>query len=234
MTRELLKKEFNIGDPILLFNSRLQLFPGKLRTRWIGPYEVTKVLNCGAVEIWNHSCSPFVVNGQRLKHYHRGSIPTYYSGHTLVDPPISTSTMWVLNHQANYVKQALCERQHTTILYLLLYYSCLIFHYSQEVNYLIYYFRNRTDLCDVYVSGFRSIPLHITFSTNHIFQDAELWRYACCVQRWYSEEMIYGPFWVTIVTNQISWPQLRRSLRSWSKCEIPLPPTSMGGIFWCN
>lgn len=51
MKRELLKKEFNIGDPVLLFNSRLRLFPSKLRLRWTGPYEVTKVLKSGAVEI---------------------------------------------------------------------------------------------------------------------------------------------------------------------------------------
>ena len=32
------RKEFNEGDIVLLFNSRLKLFPGKLRSRWSGPF----------------------------------------------------------------------------------------------------------------------------------------------------------------------------------------------------
>ena len=36
----ILKKEFRVGDLVLLFNSRLKLFPGKLRSRWYGPFKV--------------------------------------------------------------------------------------------------------------------------------------------------------------------------------------------------
>ncbi|XP_048228975.1 uncharacterized protein LOC125369802 [Ricinus communis] len=36
-------KEFNIGDSVLLFNSRLRLFPGKLKSRWSGPFTVMQV-----------------------------------------------------------------------------------------------------------------------------------------------------------------------------------------------
>lgn len=86
-------KELNIGDHVLLFNSRLRLFPCKLHSRWTGPYEVMKVMKSGVVEIQNQSCNPFIVNGQSLKHYNGGDTPTYYSGHTLIEPPISTSTM---------------------------------------------------------------------------------------------------------------------------------------------
>ncbi|GKF52597.1 reverse transcriptase domain-containing protein, partial [Tanacetum coccineum] len=32
---------FNIGDRVLLFNSRLKIFSGKLKTRWSGPFAVT-------------------------------------------------------------------------------------------------------------------------------------------------------------------------------------------------
>ena len=32
------KREFMIGDLVLLFNSRLRLFPGKLKSKWTGPY----------------------------------------------------------------------------------------------------------------------------------------------------------------------------------------------------
>ena len=32
------KREFMVGNLVLLFNSRLRLFPGKLKSKWIGPY----------------------------------------------------------------------------------------------------------------------------------------------------------------------------------------------------
>ena len=88
--KKITKKEFNVGDPVLLFNSRLRLFPGKLRSRWTGPFEVSKVLVSGAVEIKNNSSAPFVVNGQRLKLYRGGDLPIDYSSQTLIDPPIPT------------------------------------------------------------------------------------------------------------------------------------------------
>jgi hypothetical protein len=45
------RKEFNIGDKGLLYHSRLKLFPGKLRSRWIEPFIVSNVFPYGAVEI---------------------------------------------------------------------------------------------------------------------------------------------------------------------------------------
>nr|GEU51971.1 reverse transcriptase domain-containing protein [Tanacetum cinerariifolium] len=33
---------FNIGDRVLLFNSRLDIFSGKLKTRWSGPFTITQ------------------------------------------------------------------------------------------------------------------------------------------------------------------------------------------------
>ena len=35
--RGLVLKSFTLGQQILLFNSRLRLFPGKLKSRWSGP-----------------------------------------------------------------------------------------------------------------------------------------------------------------------------------------------------
>ncbi|GKV23246.1 hypothetical protein SLEP1_g32996 [Rubroshorea leprosula] len=66
------KKEFHVGDKVLLFNSRLQLFPGKLKSRWSGPFVVTKVLPYGVVEISHDTKETFKVNGQRLKIYIEG------------------------------------------------------------------------------------------------------------------------------------------------------------------
>ena len=38
--KHILKREFKAGDQVLLFNSRLKLFPGKLKSRWSGPFIV--------------------------------------------------------------------------------------------------------------------------------------------------------------------------------------------------
>ena len=74
--KHILKKEFEVGQKVLLFNSRLKLFPGKLRSRWSGPFTVTKVFPYGAVEVMNDEYGSFKVNGQRLKPYFVGdSVP---------------------------------------------------------------------------------------------------------------------------------------------------------------
>ncbi|XP_048489732.2 uncharacterized protein LOC125491687 [Beta vulgaris subsp. vulgaris] len=66
------KKEFHEGDKVLLYNSRLKLFPGKLKSRWSGPFEVKTVFPHGAVEVCGKDLEPFKVNGQRLKIYYEG------------------------------------------------------------------------------------------------------------------------------------------------------------------
>ena len=60
---------------MLLYNSRLRLFPGKLKSRWSGPYKVKMMFPHGVVEVEsleNHNL--FTVNGQRLKIYHGGEV----------------------------------------------------------------------------------------------------------------------------------------------------------------
>ncbi|XP_069144349.1 uncharacterized protein [Solanum lycopersicum] len=37
------KREFMVGDLVFLFNSRLRLFPRKLKSKWTGPYLVTQL-----------------------------------------------------------------------------------------------------------------------------------------------------------------------------------------------
>ena len=64
----ILRKSFEPGMKVLLYNSRLHLFPGKLRSRWTGPFIVRTVYFHGAVEIENpKNGDVFKVNGQRLK-----------------------------------------------------------------------------------------------------------------------------------------------------------------------
>nr|GFC66159.1 reverse transcriptase domain-containing protein [Tanacetum cinerariifolium] len=42
---------FNVGDQVLLFNSRLKIFSGKLKTRWSGPFTITQVYSYGTIEL---------------------------------------------------------------------------------------------------------------------------------------------------------------------------------------
>ncbi|GJV92007.1 reverse transcriptase domain-containing protein [Tanacetum coccineum] len=66
---------FNVGDRVLLFNSRLKIFSGKLKTRWTRPFTVAQVFPYGTVELSQTDGPNFKVNGHRLKHYFGGDIP---------------------------------------------------------------------------------------------------------------------------------------------------------------
>ncbi|GJY58944.1 reverse transcriptase domain-containing protein [Tanacetum coccineum] len=66
---------FNVGDQVLLFNSRLKIFSGKLKTRWSGPFTITKVFPYGAAKLSHTDESNFKVNCHRLKHYFGGDTP---------------------------------------------------------------------------------------------------------------------------------------------------------------
>ena len=61
------RKEFESGQRVLLFNSRLKLFPGKLKSTWLRPFTVTQVFPYGGVEIMNPEKGSFKVNAQQLK-----------------------------------------------------------------------------------------------------------------------------------------------------------------------
>ncbi|GKA30046.1 reverse transcriptase domain-containing protein [Tanacetum coccineum] len=60
---------FNVGDRVLLFNSRLKIFSGKLKTRWSGPFTITKVFPYGTIELSQPDGPNFKVNGHRVKHF---------------------------------------------------------------------------------------------------------------------------------------------------------------------
>ena len=63
-------KNFEVGHKVWLYNSRLKLFPGKLKSKWTGPYLVTRVGSYGDVEIEDFDDHlRQVVNGHRLKPY---------------------------------------------------------------------------------------------------------------------------------------------------------------------
>ena len=69
--KSIMRKEFHPGQKVLLYNSRLHIFPGKLKSRWSGPYIVREVKSFGAITIENPTNGTlFQVNGQRLKPFH--------------------------------------------------------------------------------------------------------------------------------------------------------------------
>ncbi|GJS89917.1 reverse transcriptase domain-containing protein [Tanacetum coccineum] len=62
-------REFHVGDRVLLFNSRLKIFSGKLKSRWTGPFTVAQVFPYGTIELSQTDGPNFKENGHRLKHY---------------------------------------------------------------------------------------------------------------------------------------------------------------------
>ncbi|KAL5843399.1 hypothetical protein ACOSQ4_009357 [Xanthoceras sorbifolium] len=73
--KSILRKTFDVGQKVLLYNSRLHIFPGKLRSRWSGPFVVKHVYPYGAIDIENpRNGNVFKVNGQRLKPFLKNQV----------------------------------------------------------------------------------------------------------------------------------------------------------------
>nr|GEU41420.1 reverse transcriptase domain-containing protein [Tanacetum cinerariifolium] len=58
---------FNVGDRVLLFNSRLKIFSGKLKTLWSGPFNITRVFPYRTVELSQPEGPKFKMNGHRAE-----------------------------------------------------------------------------------------------------------------------------------------------------------------------
>ncbi|RDX95762.1 hypothetical protein CR513_21675, partial [Mucuna pruriens] len=70
--QQILRKEFQVGQKVLLFNSSLKLITGKLRSRWDGPFVITNVFPYGAVDLKHkHTNRTF-----HIKLFHEGPTPT--------------------------------------------------------------------------------------------------------------------------------------------------------------
>nr|GEV68054.1 hypothetical protein [Tanacetum cinerariifolium] len=67
---------FNVGDQVLIFNSRLNIFFGRLKTRWSGPFTITRIFSYGTIELSQPNGPNFKVNGHCVKHYIGGDIPS--------------------------------------------------------------------------------------------------------------------------------------------------------------
>ncbi|KAL4306583.1 hypothetical protein AHAS_Ahas16G0192800 [Arachis hypogaea] len=82
------KKNFQEGDEVLLYNSRLRFVPGKLRSRWEGPFKVKEINPYGVVELFDpKSEATFKVNGHRVKKYHGYKPPKELEVFLLEDTP---------------------------------------------------------------------------------------------------------------------------------------------------
>ncbi|KAI3698001.1 hypothetical protein L6452_31110 [Arctium lappa] len=74
--RRINQRSFDVGQQVLLFNSRLKLFPGKLKSRWPGPFTIVKISHFGTVDLLNpQDGSTLKVNGHRVKHYLPEEVP---------------------------------------------------------------------------------------------------------------------------------------------------------------
>jgi len=61
--KHILKQEFKQGEKALIYNSRLHLFPGKLKSKWLGSYEIIHVFPYRVLELKKADGGTFKVNG---------------------------------------------------------------------------------------------------------------------------------------------------------------------------
>jgi hypothetical protein len=74
--QNILRRTFEVGQKVFLYNSCLHLFPGKLKSLWTGPFRVRTVSTHGAIEIKDlKNENTQKVNGQRLKPFLELEIP---------------------------------------------------------------------------------------------------------------------------------------------------------------
>ncbi|XP_028242068.1 uncharacterized protein LOC114420349 [Glycine soja] len=88
--RKLLKRNFQLGQQVLLFNSRLNLFPKRLKSKWSSPFTIKYVKPYEAIELMDPSSTDpeqsWIMNGQRLKIYNGGNIERLTTIIHLQDP----------------------------------------------------------------------------------------------------------------------------------------------------
>ncbi|XP_047949417.1 uncharacterized protein LOC125195287 [Salvia hispanica] len=64
------KREFSPGDAVLFYNHRLRLFPGKLKSKWSGPFTIKNVMTNGTMELIGADGSTFMANGHNIKRFY--------------------------------------------------------------------------------------------------------------------------------------------------------------------
>ena len=67
---KIVRRDFTVGQKVWLYQTKLHLHPGKLRSRWTGPFVVHRIKPGGSFELMNPTDnSIFTANGHRLKPY---------------------------------------------------------------------------------------------------------------------------------------------------------------------
>ncbi|XP_031247950.1 uncharacterized protein LOC116105675 [Pistacia vera] len=85
--KHILRFKFVLGQQVMLYNSQVCLFLGKLKSRWTGPFGVMSVSLFDAMEICKqNSQETFKVNGQKLKTYLESGIDRHTTTIKLRDP----------------------------------------------------------------------------------------------------------------------------------------------------
>lgn len=79
-------QKFRVGDDVLVYNSRLLLYLGKLLSKWTGTYVIYKNLSNGAFEVMKENMNKFMVKGHRLKHYFKPRVNPFNKVTYLDDP----------------------------------------------------------------------------------------------------------------------------------------------------
>jgi len=71
--KKLRKKDINPDDFVLLYDNRFDKFPGKLHTRWMGPYRVKNIWDNGSLQLVDMEGEelPTRTNGARVKRYYK-------------------------------------------------------------------------------------------------------------------------------------------------------------------
>ena len=81
------RKHIKQGDQVFLYDYKLHLFPGKLKSRWTSPFTIHEVYLNGSVDLFNpKDYRVFKVNGHRLKPL-AVQHSTDKEGIPLLDPP---------------------------------------------------------------------------------------------------------------------------------------------------
>ncbi|GKB50803.1 ribonuclease H-like domain-containing protein [Tanacetum coccineum] len=74
-----------------------RLFPGKLKSRWYGPFSISKDMKNGAIELYDEDGSEFIVNKQRVKPYQKDALNVAKDDNiTLEDEGEGDYEMWKL------------------------------------------------------------------------------------------------------------------------------------------
>jgi len=107
------RKDFHVGDKVLLYHSRLKLFPGKLRSLWIGSFVVSNVFPYNAVEITSLETNKVLkVNEHHLKTFYKGWTTELTASVKLAEPIYEE---WACHMPSQWYKtKALTGRQPST------------------------------------------------------------------------------------------------------------------------